>query len=190
MLAQSVQMQHQALNCRHLSLLPWTVGRRPLLLPEGGRMSWWGGRRVEPLAPPQRGNGPGQAGPGCLLWQWKGAGATKTLFPRGPSPVVAENGHWAQKNRTQPSQAPFFIKTHSLIFHSLKSHSKIGKGTPQGVSRWEGRVCQPSPRGRGRDTTHGSATGTRGHAAGRMAPCGQWHERDVGLWGWTAREAH
>lgn len=29
---------------------------------------------------------------------------------------------------------------------------------------------QPSPRGRGRDTTHGSATGTRGHAAGGVAP--------------------
>lgn len=91
-------------------------------------------------------------------------------LPSGPGPVIAENGHWAQKNRTQPSQAPFFIKTHSLVFHSLKSHSKIGKGMPRGVSRWEGRVRQPSPRGRGRDTTHGSATGTRGHAAGGVAP--------------------
>lgn len=50
----------------------------------------------------------------------------------GPGPAELKEDRGAQKSLTQPrSQAPFFIKTHSILFHSLKSHSKIGKETPR-----------------------------------------------------------
>lgn len=74
---------------------------------------------VEPPAPPQR-----------RAWAWagrpwmpavavEGTRCHQDPLPSGPSPVAAENGHRAQKSPTQSrSQAPFFIKTHSLIFHS------------------------------------------------------------------------
>lgn len=42
----------------------------------------------------------------------------------------------------------------------------------------------PSPRGRGCDTTHGCATGTRGHAVGKVAPVGGGTDR-TGVGGWT-----
>lgn len=41
----------------------------------------------------------------------------------------------------------------------------------------EGLPTQP----RGRARHHTAATGTRGHAAGEVAPWGRWHRRDVGL---------
>lgn len=103
--------------------------------------------------------------------------------PSGPSPAEAEKQSPGTKSLRQPNQAPFFIKTHSLIFHSLKSHSKIGKETPRGMSRREGRVRQPSPGGEKARHHTGSVTGTRGHAVGEAAPQGGGTDRTwaVGL---------
>lgn len=54
-----------------------------LLLPEWeDELSGW--EKGRGSAPPRRGLGPEAAGPGCLPWKGRGAGATKTLSPQAP----------------------------------------------------------------------------------------------------------
>ena len=100
----------------------------------------------------------------------------------GPSPAVAENGHWAQKNRTRSSQAPFFIKTHSLIFHSLKSHSKIGKGAPPGVDG-KGGCTNPAPGGGGATPHTAARLAQGGMRRAGWRPVGSGTD---GTWGYGA----
>lgn len=175
--SQSVQMGHQEAKFRYLLLLPGAGGGDPLCSPRVGARGdgWDGGGEGEAPAPPWEGLGLGR----LALDACHGGGGD--LAPPRPSPLMPQpkggcKRSWGTKESdTAQVRHHFFIKTHNLIFFTLKSHSKIGKETPQGVSRWEGRVSRPSRWGRTRDTTHGSATGTRGHAAGEVAPCGWWH---------------
>lgn len=103
-------------------------------------------------------------------------------LPSGPSPAAAENGHWAQKNRTRSSQAPFFIKTHSLIFHSLKSHSKIGKGAPPGVDG-KGGCTNPAPGGGGATPHTAARLAQGGMRRAGWRPVGSGTD---GTWGYGA----
>lgn len=90
----------------------------------------------------------------------------------GPRQTLTEKWSPGTKSlRQQAVRHHFFIKTHSLIFHSLKSHSKIGKETPRGVDE---RGCRPSPQGSGCDTTR-LRDWHKGACGGQGGTCGRWH---------------